>query len=286
LKNNKSFVYIFLDPRKEGIWYYKDIVFFNQPFYVGEGVGNRIKNHFIPSKRIKNSYKNTIINNIEKENMKTIIKVLFSNLSKKEALIIESDIIKTFKRKCNNEGILSNIFTFSNDIIYNSKIGSYKANNTEAVKKAAKIKKGKTNIEIYGEEKAKCIRNKISKVLKEGYNSGKYTPYLKGKKASKETKEKLSKLLIGNSRNLGKHHSEKVRKIMSQKISKVKGRPVKTIKDKEIMYFASINSAAVFNNISPQMLDEAFKNKNFCNSKKANCRFELITKEEFNIFNK
>jgi len=30
----------------------------------------------------------------------------------------------------------------------------------------------------------------------------------------------------------------------------------------------------------------AFKNKNFCNSKKANCRFELITKEEFNIFNK
>lgn len=280
----KSYVYIFLDPRKEGIWYYKDIVFFYQPFYVGEGKYNRIKNHFTPKQLNKNSYKNNIIKGIISEGFDVIKQIIYKDLLKEEALLLEQDIISTFGRKYNKSGILTNIFTFGNSMAFNLKYSDYKATNEEATKKAAKIKKGKTNIELYGEEKAKEIGNKISKTLSLLYKEGKAIPHLTGKKAPKETRDKISKSLIGNKRRLGIKHSEKDRKHISEKVSEAIGKPVKVTKNSgKVEYYSSINKAANIYGVSAQMLDEAFKNKNFCNSKKCDCKFELITKKEYNL---
>jgi len=278
-----SYVYIFLDPRKEGIWYYKNIVFFYQPFYVGEGINNRIKCHFTPKALSKNCLKSNIINKILEEGLEPIKKILFSGISKNEALEIESDIIKTFGTRYHKTGILSNVFKFGNKFTKEMYISEYKADNKAAIKKAAEIKKGRTNIELYGEKMAAIIGNKISKVLSEKYKNKEIIGYWQGKEMAKEHKDKLSKALQGNKRRLGKLHSVKDREKMSQKISETKGTPVKVIKNNgQIEYYCSVNKAAKTYLVSAQMLDEAFKNKKFCNSKKANCRFEIITKEEYN----
>ena len=281
---DKSYVYIFLDPRKEGIWYYKDFVFFNQPFYVGEGKNNRIVCHFTPKALSKNSLKSNIINKIYNEGLKPIRKILYENLSKEEALNIESDIINTFGTNYHNNGILSNVFKFGNKFSKEMYYNDYKADNRAATKKAADIKRGKTFEEIYGVEKAKILKEKASKDIKERIKNKKFILPWKGTKLSEERKNNISKRLEGNKRRLGIKHSEKDRQKISDKLSEAVGRPVKVIEnDDKINYYSSINKAAISRGVSPQMLNEAFENKNFCNSKKANCRFELISKEEYNL---
>lgn len=265
--NKRYYVYVLLDTRKEGIWYYNDKIMFNQPFYVGEGCKNRINSHFTTKNLTKDTLKNRIIKKIQKENIEVIRVVLYKDLSKEEALKIEGNFIKIFGRICNKSGILSNILDY----------GNLKNYSTE-------FKKGKTNEELYGKEKAISINQNNSKMLKEKYNNGEITPYWKDKKFSENTKIKISNSLKNNKRRLGKKHSESDKINISIGISKSKGKPLKTIDlNNNILYFYSITKAAEFYKISPQMLDEAFKNKNYCNSKKANCKFELISKEEYDL---
>jgi len=87
---------------------------------------------------------------------------------------------------------------------------------------------GKTYEDIYGVEKSMEIKNKQSKsqkgkikISEEGKN--KLREFHTGKKLSKETKNKISKSLIGNKRNLGKKHSEETKNKISNKL---KGRDV------------------------------------------------------------
>lgn len=277
---NNNYVYIFLDPRKEGIWYYKDNVFFNQPFYVGEGKGKRFNAHFSSKNRSKNSLKNNIINKIYEEDLLPIIKILYTNLTKSKSLEIESDIIKTFGRVYSKDGILSNIFKYGNRFEYND---DYIYNNENAIKKAADIKRGKTLEEIYGKERANSLKKKVSEIMSKKFLNGEIKPFWEGKKMPTEVTTKISNSLFGNKYRLGIKHTEEDKLKMSLAISKAKGRPVKsTNNDGKILYFQSVNSCAVFYNISAQMLDEAFKNKNFCNSKKAKCKIEIVSREEYN----
>jgi hypothetical protein len=110
---NESYVYIYLNPLKPGIWIYKEFKFDFQPFYTGEGVGVRCYEHLMKSKLESNDsfLKIRTIKSILKEGKKPIILKLVEHLEKQEALKIENEIILHFGRLITNDGILTNLNT-------------------------------------------------------------------------------------------------------------------------------------------------------------------------------
>jgi len=106
LKN--FYVYIFLDPRKPGIFKYENLKFNYEPFYVGKGIRRRIKDHFKPSRLNDNSHKSNKIKSIKNNKLEPIIIKIKENLSDQEAKNLEISIIKLIGRIDLKNGILTN----------------------------------------------------------------------------------------------------------------------------------------------------------------------------------
>jgi len=99
-----------LDQRTSGNWAYKDLIFNFKPFYVGIGTKYRMTAHFLPSNLRKKSIKNNIIKSIFlKLNEYPIYYQIYKNLTKNDAIRIETDIIKHFGKIKDKTGILSNL---------------------------------------------------------------------------------------------------------------------------------------------------------------------------------
>lgn len=106
----EHYVYIYLDNRKPGKWYYKDLEFDFQPFYVGKGKGRRMKEHLCPSRRSDCSIKNNIINKIiDTCQEKPIHYKIYENLSPEDADDIETEVVNFFGRIDLGTGILANM---------------------------------------------------------------------------------------------------------------------------------------------------------------------------------
>ena len=107
------YVYIFLDPRKPGKFYYGGHYFEFQPYYVGKGKDNRHKCH------IKDSQLNSKINPYKQNKMRAIMKlgydpldyliVLWDDLEEKQAMMREMDLIKQIGRFDLKTGPLTNL---------------------------------------------------------------------------------------------------------------------------------------------------------------------------------
>jgi hypothetical protein len=111
MEENKKeyYVYIYLDQTKEGEWFFRDLVFKYQPFYVGKGVKNRDKSHLLPYNLKRKSFKNSIIKSIKnKIGEEPIHYRIYENLTNDEAINLEIEIIKHFGRRDILTGILSN----------------------------------------------------------------------------------------------------------------------------------------------------------------------------------
>lgn len=102
------YIYIYLDPRINGVWGYNELTFSNQPFYVGKGKGRRLKEHLFNSSLKRNNAKNQKIKVILKENLTPIIIKIYVDLTEEEAFIKEKEIITHFGRVDNKTGILCN----------------------------------------------------------------------------------------------------------------------------------------------------------------------------------
>lgn len=63
---NNYYVYILLNPEKPGNYKYGDFTFYFEPFYVGYGKGNRVKQHYMQCYMIKKRNKNTKKTNLIK----------------------------------------------------------------------------------------------------------------------------------------------------------------------------------------------------------------------------
>lgn len=93
----KYYVYCYLDPEKNGLYRYDDVMFDNEPFYIGKGSGKR-------------AYKLNGHKKILKEcSTKTpIIKILYGGLDEYNALKLENTLIKKIGRLCTETGPLLN----------------------------------------------------------------------------------------------------------------------------------------------------------------------------------
>jgi hypothetical protein len=111
---NIFYVYIYLDPRKPGKYYYPGIetTFLFEPFYVGKGSKYRLNKHLNSvqsgSKHVFNSFKVGKIKHILKEGLMPYIMILTDNLSEKDAFNLEKDTIKNIGRSDLKKGPLCN----------------------------------------------------------------------------------------------------------------------------------------------------------------------------------
>ena len=109
---NIFYVYVYLDPRKQGFFKYGEYEFNYEPFYVGKGNSNRWRRHltFKFLKENNNRLKENKIQKIINETGKNPIVLKYKeNLSDIESKNLEIEMIKNIGRKDLNLGPLTNL---------------------------------------------------------------------------------------------------------------------------------------------------------------------------------
>jgi hypothetical protein len=104
---NNYYVYIYFNKYKKGEFIYDDLIFEYEPFYVGKGKNSRYLRHLKMFE--SNKPKNFVIKEHLDNNDKPIIIKYKENLSNKESLNIEVDLIKRIGRKDLSNGPLLNL---------------------------------------------------------------------------------------------------------------------------------------------------------------------------------
>jgi hypothetical protein len=109
MKENTSYVYIYLNPLKPGNYEYKNYKFEYEPFYVGEGTNDRCYKHLSETIKTPNKHKFYTIQKIKTLELKPIIEIITSNLSEKDAQYLEIMLIKIIGRRDLKTGPLTNL---------------------------------------------------------------------------------------------------------------------------------------------------------------------------------
>lgn len=93
------YVYVYLDPRKPGIYTYGEYTFTHEPFYVGMGVKSRIYEHMRGTKRAKkNADRYNRIEEIKAEGLSPITLKPHHTLTKDQARYYERVLIDVIGR--------------------------------------------------------------------------------------------------------------------------------------------------------------------------------------------
>lgn len=118
-KENRYYVYIYLDPRKRGKFIYENFSFKYEPFYVGKGGrGDNISNkrwrhHLVDAQLDKNGginrHKHGKIKHILESGLEPIIEKVKTFKYEKDSLVFEKVLINIIGRKDLEEGPLTNM---------------------------------------------------------------------------------------------------------------------------------------------------------------------------------
>jgi hypothetical protein len=148
-EKKEFYVYIYLDPRKKGIYKYGDYEFEAEPFYVGKGKRYQHMTHLQevtnnrPIEKVGNKHKFYKIKLILEAGLEPIILKIKIGLTERKAFDLEIWMIWAIGRLIFKEGPLTNIHE-----------GGSGGGNEHRI--------GKTCEQIYGDEKAKQMRIKLS----------------------------------------------------------------------------------------------------------------------------
>ena len=112
---NDYYVYVYLDPRKKGIFTYGDLKFDYEPFYVGKGKGSRYLRHL---KSKTNQIKVNKIKSIINDNYEPLIIKYKENLTNEESLELEIELIEKIGRYIRKSGPLTNFLKGGEDPVY------------------------------------------------------------------------------------------------------------------------------------------------------------------------
>lgn len=170
----EHYIYIYLDPRKPGLYTYDNLTFDYEPIYIGKGKHDRDSYHF--KYCCVNEILKRKLDKIKKLNLIPIINRIFENLEDVESQRLEIELIKKIGRLNKNTGPLCNMTDGGEGCSGLIQTNEHRQKNRE---------KNSQNYEKrYGAETAQRLRKMRSEQLK----GNSY-----GKNISKEGKEKISK---------------------------------------------------------------------------------------------
>jgi hypothetical protein len=108
---NNYYVYVYLDPRKEGEFTYGDYKFDCEPIYVGKGKENRCLEHLRPSRlnRGVNLIKENKLKKILNLGLTPVILKIKEEIFQEDSLSLEKELIKIIGRVITKTGPLTNI---------------------------------------------------------------------------------------------------------------------------------------------------------------------------------
>lgn len=111
LLETNQYCYIYLDPRKSGIFEYDDLNFEYEPIYVGRGCNDRKYNHIyrFKKKKWKNHPFMQKLKKIYDLGLEPIVLTLKENMNVFEANIMEISLIAKIGRNNLNKGPLTNL---------------------------------------------------------------------------------------------------------------------------------------------------------------------------------
>lgn len=263
-KYQDYYIYILLDSSKPGSCVYGTFSFTHEPFYVGKGRSERIKDTFYD----KSPFKKRKIDKLKSEGIEIIAFKLFESLTNQEAIEIEKLLISTIGRRDSMLGPLVNLTDGGE--------GRLNSPHTEEVKnKISNSKKGKGVGRKHTQETIELMKQKQSRE-----NNGFW-----GKKHTEGVKEEQSNRVSGMSHPMfEKEHTtetkEKLKKHRSEKISDEKIREscqkfnkVVLMYDLEFKFlreFKSVKEASLLTGINASIISK-------------NCRGEIKSPTRFHF---
>lgn len=110
---NRFYNYVYLDPTKEGEYKYKlsnntEIIFNNEPFYIGKGTKKRYLDH-IKYEYLCCGFMKNKLKSLKNNNIVPIIKLLNNDLTNEEVINYEIELIKYIGKRIDNKGPLVNL---------------------------------------------------------------------------------------------------------------------------------------------------------------------------------
>ncbi len=213
-KENKYYVYAYLDPMKPGKYQYPGLnfSFLYEPFYIGKGIGQRFKSHLHGSAKETNLYKKRKIDKIYKESgIEPYIIFLENNISDEYALSKEINYIKSIGRSDLELGSLTNLTNGGEGV-------SGRIVSEELKKRFSEERKGVNN-PMYGKKfSSSSIELLIGRIPWNKGLEGVYSEETKKKMGEKNKNKKQSQETISkrNKKNIGKKRTKEFSDKLSQ----------------------------------------------------------------------
>lgn len=188
---SEHYVYALLDSSKPGEYTYGGYTFSHEPFYVGKGKANRIKDTLYD----KNSFKAKKIRKMREEGVEIITQKVLESLSNEESILKEVELISTIGRRDRGMGPLVNTTDGGE-----GRSGSPHSEDTKA-----RISRGRKGIGVGRKHRQETIDK--FRQAQSGEMNGFY-----GKRHTEEVKARHSQRVSGSSHPMfGKKHSAEVR---------------------------------------------------------------------------